>query len=50
VELFLDASDYEKMKGDYMIQFNGDLYIVSSVENFSVLGTDKTKLNLIRRI
>ncbi|KAA6347875.1 hypothetical protein EZS27_004655 [termite gut metagenome] len=50
IELFLDSSDYEKMKGDYMIQLNGDLYIVSSVENFSVLGTDKTKLNLIRRI
>ncbi|KAA6309823.1 hypothetical protein EZS27_038760 [termite gut metagenome] len=50
IELFLDASDYEKMKGDYLIEFNYDLYIVASVENYSVLGLDKTKLNLIRKV
>jgi hypothetical protein len=48
IELYLDASDFEKMKGNYLIRFNGDLYIVSSVENYSILGLDKTKLNLIR--
>lgn len=50
IECYLTADEYEKLNGNSMVKFNGDLYYVSSLTGYDPTMANPTKLKLIRKV
>lgn len=49
VECYLSPDEYERLDGNALVKYNGDLYHVASVDAYDPTFRNKTKLKLIRR-
>lgn len=50
IECYLTADEYEKLNGNSMVKFNGDLYYISSLSGYDPTMANPTKLKLIRKV
>lgn len=50
IECYLTPDEYEQLDGTKLVELNGDLYYIASVEGYDPMGRNKTKLKLIRKV
>lgn len=50
IESYLTADEYEKLNGNSLIKYNGDLYYLSSISGYDPTMNNPTKIRLIRKV